>query len=29
MRALDLIENAALLVALIALANVVAPLFGY
>lgn len=29
MRALDLIENVALLVALIALANVVAPLFGY
>lgn len=29
MRALELIENAALLVALVALANVVAPLFGY
>lgn len=29
MRALELIENVALLVALVALANAVAPLFGY
>lgn len=29
MRALDLAENVALLVALVALANAVAPLFGY
>lgn len=29
MRALELIENVALLVAFVALANAVAPLFGY